>query len=230
MFSIVLGPHAHISYLSMLFVLSLFVHICKKIKSEMELNCNQNIKKEEDRHSLKLIHTSLTATHSAMRTISAGKAYMIRMFTFLALERASLTSLWIEAYRWLSWSGCNLIRTLPGRSGTLPIPVKQSEDRSQIKIPLSLVLTAKKRVQILGGEISRSKPASGLAGGPDWTGGCSTGEARDAQPPLMFNPNTPWSPITTFSNEVKRWTVEAIIWSHLSKKGGTALGLGAGLA
>ena len=145
MFSIVLGPHAHISYLSMLFVLSLFVHICKKIKPEMDLNCNQNIKL-----SLQLIHTSLTATHSTMRTILVGKAYMTRMFTCLALERASLTSLWIEAYRWLSWSGCNLIGTLPGRSGTLPIPVKQSEDRSQINIPLSLVLTAKKSCANIG--------------------------------------------------------------------------------
>ena len=150
-----------------------------------------------------------------------------KCFFSSALEGARVTFIWIEAYRWLSWSGCNLIRRLPGRSGTLPIPVQLSEDRSQMKILLSLVLTAKKTVQILGGEISQSEPASGLAGGPDWTGGCSTGEARDAQPPVMFNPNTPWSPITTFSNEVKRWTVEAKIGSHLSAKGVLALGLGA---
>ena len=60
----------------MLFVLSLFVHICKKIKSEMDLKCNQNIKKEEDKHSLQLIHASSNATHSSMKTISVGRANM----------------------------------------------------------------------------------------------------------------------------------------------------------
>ena len=72
-FSIVLGRLAHVSYPSILFALSSFVHICKEIKMEQNNEYNWNTKRKSV-----LVTTYLHFTkRRTMRTIFLGRAALM---------------------------------------------------------------------------------------------------------------------------------------------------------
>ena len=112
MLTIVLGQHAHISYLTMLFALFSVAHICKKIKSEMEPNCctkqpgiSRGGGKAQPKTYLHAIkrYTAL----SPMRTKLLVRATPKWIFSCWTLVCARFTLKRIEAYRELSWSWLN---------------------------------------------------------------------------------------------------------------------------